>query len=349
MILLRLCLGLLLTVVAWTAWPKGPDSDESPWLLAPLVSSDPKVGSSAGVLGGYLHRFDEQSPTSTFGVSGTYSDTDSYVAALFGQAYFGADRHRWSGLVATGKIRNDYEDFLGTGLPVQTTDDLRLGALRYLRRVSNGWLVGLQLVATNYLISGDDWFSQQVVETLGLTGFDSNGLGLVAQYDTRDHQNAPTRGSRLVLQNLAYREALGGDEDFDTYGIKYHQYLNHGAGHVLAWRAMARVTDGAPPGAYSSIPTRGYVRGGYLAKHMIALEVEERFRLAPRWALAGFTGATCLLDAVGDCDAGENWFPMLGAGVIFTLKPRERIVIRMDYAVGKSGNQGFYMSFGHPF
>ncbi|MEZ5559771.1 MAG: hypothetical protein R3E86_14665 [Pseudomonadales bacterium] len=313
------------------------------------MSSDPKVGSSAGLVAGYLRRFDEQSPTSTFGVTGTYSDTDSYVAGLFGQAYFGADRHRLSLVVATGKIRNDYEDFLGTGLPLQVTDDLRFAMARYLRRVSNGWFVGLQLVATNYLISGDDWFSQQVLDTLGLTGFDSNGLGLVAQYDTRDNQNSPTRGSRLVFQNLAYRESLGGDEDFDTYGVRYQQYRSHGAGHVLAWRALARITDDAPPGAYSSIPTRGYVLGGYLAKHMIALEMEERFRLTPRWALAGFTGATCLLNDLGDCDARENWYPMLGAGVIFTLKPRERIVVRMDYAVGKSGNQGFYMSFGHPF
>ena len=30
----------------------------SPWLLVPLVSSNPKLGTSFGALGGYLHVFD---------------------------------------------------------------------------------------------------------------------------------------------------------------------------------------------------------------------------------------------------------------------------------------------------
>lgn len=337
---------LLTLLLLWCALAQ---SEESPWLIAPIVSSDPKVGTSGGLLGGYLHRFDDRSPTSTFGLVGSYSSTDSYTTGLFGQVYFGADRHRLSGGVATGKIRNDYEDFLGTGLPVQTTDDLRLAAARYLYRVRGDWFIGAQFTVTNYLISGDNPFSEQVLDLLGLTGFDSNGVGLVAQYDSRDNQNDPSAGARFVIQNLAYRKSLGGDEDFDTLGVRYQRYLRHGEGHVLAWRAMGRVTWDAPPGAYSSVPLRGYVRGGFLAKHMTAVELEERYRLRPRWALAGFAGAACLLDAIDDCGEGDNWFPMAGAGVIFTLKPVEKLVVRMDYAWGKSGNQGFYMSFGHPF
>ena len=209
--------------------------------------------------------------------------------------------------------------------------------------------MGAQLVATNYLISGDNAFSEQVLDLLGLTGFDSNGLGLVAQYDSRDNQNDPSAGARFVIQNLAYRKGLGGDENFDTLGVRYQQYTRHGEGHVLAWRVMGRLTRDAPPGAYSSVPLRGYVRGSLLAKHMTAVELEERYRLRPRWALAGFAGAACLLDDLADCQDGDSWFPMIGGGVIFTLKPKEKMVVRMDYAWGKSGNRGFYMNFGHPF
>lgn len=343
------CIGLLQLSIAQAAHSEEAGRRESPWLLAPLVSSDPKVGTSAGGLVGYLHQFDEQSPTSTFGLGATYSNTDSYVAGLFGQLYFGADRNRLVTALGAGKIRNDYEDFLGTGLPFQTTDDLRFAAVRYLRRVQGDWFIGLQAISTNYLITSENWFSDKILEALGLTGFDSNGLGLVAEYDSRDNQNSPSHGARFVIQNLAYRKSIGGDEDFDAYSLRFQQYLGHGRGHVLAWRAMTRVTDDAPPGAYSSIPLRGYVRGGYLAKHMATFELEERFRLASRWALAAFTGATCLLDELEDCGNGESWYPMIGGGVIFTLKPEEKMVVRMDYAWGKEGNQGFYMTFGHPF
>lgn len=346
---MSVCRRLRCGLLTLALWGTSAAAAESPWLLAPIVSSDPKVGTSGGVLGGYLHRFDQDSPTSTFGLAGSYSSTDSYVAGLFGQSYFGSDRHRLSGGIATGKIRNDYDDFLGSGLAVQTTDDLRFAAARYLYRLRGDWFVGAQFAVTNYLISGDNWFSEQILDLLSLTGFDSNALGLVAEYDSRNHQNDPSAGARFVIHNLAYRKGLGGDDDFDTLGFEYQRYLAHGDGHVLAWRVMGRVTWDAPRGAYSSVPLRGYVRGSFLAKHMATAELEERYRLSRRWALAGFAGAACLLGELEDCRDGESWFPMVGGGVIFTLKPAEKLVVRMDYAWGKSGNHGFYMSFGHPF
>ncbi len=39
---------------------------ESPWILAPTVSSDPKLGTSLGLVGGYLYSFDAESTQSMF-------------------------------------------------------------------------------------------------------------------------------------------------------------------------------------------------------------------------------------------------------------------------------------------
>ena len=41
-------------------------SSPSPWVITPLLSVDPKLSSSIGVLGGYLHSFDPESPSSMF-------------------------------------------------------------------------------------------------------------------------------------------------------------------------------------------------------------------------------------------------------------------------------------------
>ena len=100
------------------------DSKSSPWLVTPLVSSDPKISTAGGALAGYIHQFDEESPPSMFGVTGTYSTTDSWYLAAFAKTHFGKDIHRVTAAIATGKIHNDYSDFLGSGLDVQTTDDL---------------------------------------------------------------------------------------------------------------------------------------------------------------------------------------------------------------------------------
>jgi hypothetical protein len=332
-------------VIADTSPPAG----SSPWLAAPILTSNPKLGTSGGALGGYLYRFDRESPVSTFGAAGVYSDTDSYVAGAFANTYFGKDRHRVIVGIGTGRVRNDYDDFLESGLPVQTTDDLRFAAARYLYRFRGDWFAGVQFIATNYAISAQNWFSEKVLDLLGLTGFDSNGVGLVVQFDNRDNQNSPGLGQYLSVHNIAYRESLGGDESFDVYTLNYRRYQPHGKGHVLALQGYARLTQDAPTGGYSSVQLRGYVPGNYLAPHSVSFEAEERYRLNERWGLAGFAGAACLLKDISDCGNTTNWYPAVGAGVIYTLKPREKMVVRLDYAVGEGDNSGVYLTFGQPF
>ena len=328
---------------------EGNDTAASPWLLAPLVTSDPKLGTSAGALVGYLYQYDAESPASTFGAAGVYSNTDSYVVGAFANTYFGKDRHRLVLGIAGGKIRNDYDDFLGSGLPLQTTDDLRFAAARYLHRIGGDWFAGAQLITTNYTISGETWFTSMLLDLLGLTGFDSNAIGLVAQFDNRDNQNSPSEGAFFSVSNLAYRESLGGDEDFDVYSADYRHYWEHGDGHVLAGRVAARVTQDAPIGAYSSVQLRGYVPGNYLAPHSISLEADERYRLNDRWGLSAFGGVACLLEGISDCGDENNWYPSIGAGVMYMLKPKEKMVLRLDYAVGEGDNSGLYFRFGQPF
>ncbi len=77
----------LQAALAWTQ-PSGPEAaagdKESPWLLTPLVSSDPKLSTSLGGLAAYIRQLDESSTPSLTGAFGTNSDTDSWVAGVFG-------------------------------------------------------------------------------------------------------------------------------------------------------------------------------------------------------------------------------------------------------------------------
>lgn len=51
------------------------ETRDSPWLIAPIFSSDPKLGASLGALAAYLHKFDPVS--SVFGAGGLYTSTYS--------------------------------------------------------------------------------------------------------------------------------------------------------------------------------------------------------------------------------------------------------------------------------
>ena len=265
-----------------------------------------------------------------------------------GQMFFDQDRHKLLLGIGLGEINNNYEDFLGSGIPAQTTDQLEAIFARYSQVVSGDWYAGVQIVSSNYTIGADDWL-EGFLKLIGLTGFDSTGLGLVAEYDTRDNIRNPTEGRQFEAHNIAYRESLGGDESFDVYQLKYNQYINFKEDHVLAWQVQGRWTHDAPIGGYSSVALRGYVRGNYLAPHYTHFQIEDRISFGPKWGMSVFGGLGCLYDNFSNCEESSNLYPSIGAGVIYTLKKEAGIVIRGEIAKGKGDEYVGYLTMGHSF
>lgn len=171
--LLILCTLLLLGSAAAA-------EEESPWLLAPTVSSDPKLGTTVGGVAGYLFRIDPDSDQSLVTTFATYSNTDSFVGGVFGELYWAGNEHQIKAGAVAGEIHNEYDDFLGTGVSFETEDNIHSFFLRYLNHISGHWYGGAKLIVTNYAIGGEGIFDL-VLEQIGLTGFDSNGIGLVAE------------------------------------------------------------------------------------------------------------------------------------------------------------------------
>ena len=75
----------------------------------------------------------------------------------------------------SGIIKNDYEDYLGTGHPLKTDDDLKAVAARYLFRAKGDWFIGAQGSAANYQVLGATAEDDLALETLGVRGFESAG------------------------------------------------------------------------------------------------------------------------------------------------------------------------------
>jgi hypothetical protein len=352
--ILLVCCCALLGVAGVSAAP-GPaasgraEAQDSPWLAVPIVSSDPKLGTSGGLMAAYLYRFDPASTISMFGVTGLYTSTGSKVGGVFARTYFGKDRHRLVVFAGGGKVNNEYEDFLGSGFPLQTEDNLRALAGRYLYRVYEHWFVGAQATNTNYTIVGQDAMSGEILEKIGLTGFDSVGIGAVVNYDSRDNLNSPSSGFFADANNIAYRESLGGSVSFDVYRLGLKQYIGHGQGHVFVWYLSNHWTSDAPPGGYATVRLRGYTAGQYLGRNMSSLEAEERFRMGERWGFTAFAGIACLYGGDKNCGDGKNIYPNGGAGLFFVLKPGERMVATLEYAEGEGSNHGVYMRFGWGF
>jgi hypothetical protein len=323
--------------------------DESPWLLVPTLASNPKLGTSVGGMAGYMYYFDPESKVSLFGTSAQYTSTGSLVAALFAKLSFRADHHRMLLAGAGGNIKNDYEDFLGTGMPLKSEDHLRFIALRYQYRIWGDWFVGGQFVTTNYEILGQTSLDSEILQTLGLSTLSAGGIGVNLNLDSRDSEYSPHRGWLVNINNIAYRDWIAGNENYDAYRADIRYYWGHGNGNVLAVRQSNQWTSDAPTSAYAPIVLRGYKFGEYLGKYMSSLEAEERLHLAARWTATVFVGIGCLYGGNLTCSDSENVYPNAGAGVQYVIKEKEGMVLNLEYAKGKGDNEGFYLKFGYGY
>ncbi len=325
--------------------PKKP----SPWLFAPVFNSSPKLGVTLGATAGYLHQFDPESRPSIFAVTGQYTNTESIVGAVLARTSFDADHQRLNAALTYGNIKNDYNDYLGTGVPLRNNAELRSFITRYLHRVYGNWFVGGQGIYQNFAISGETAFDELVLDILGIAPYKAGGIGAVLYYDSRDNEFKPGRGSVLSLNNLAYRESLGGVQDFDIYRFDIRHYAPFGDGNVFAIRQLNHLTDGAPTQNLAPVQLRGYKVGQYTGKFMSQVEGEGRLRLAERWTATVFAGVGCTYGAGKNCSDGANIFPAVGAGVQYVLKPAVGIVLNLEYAQGKDGNYGVYLKTGYAF
>jgi len=342
-------LAAALPALAQKETPVAAVEETSPWLLAPVLNSNPKLGTSLGLLVGYVHYFDEKSRPSIFALMGQYSTTDSIVAGGFAKTSFDEDGQRLIAGLMYGNIKNDYSDYLGTGVPLQSNAELRSFITRYLYRVKGPWFAGVQGIYQNFAIGGETGFDQEVLDILGVKPYKSGGAGLVAYGDTRDNDNMPTRGWLLSLNNMAYRESLGGADNFDIYRVDVRYFLEHGDGNVFALRQLNHFTDNAPTQVRAPVQLRGYKLGQYNADYMSSIEGEERLRLAHRWTATFFAGVACLYGGGMSCSESANLYPAAGAGVQYILKPKEGIVLNLEYAQGKDENYGVYLKMGYAY
>ena len=221
-----------------------------------MFSSSPKLGTSVGGLGAYMHRFDADSRVSLFGMNYQYTSTHSQIASAFARTSFSADHHRTVTLAVFGHIENDYEDYLGTGQPLKTKDDLKAFVARDPFRAKGDWFIGAQGSAADYQVLGETVEDDLVLDTLGVRGFSSTSLGAVLMHDSRDNEDMPVKGWFLNINDLAYREALGGSATYDAYRVDLRTFWNHGGGHVLAMRQNNWLTSDAPSAAQATVNIR---------------------------------------------------------------------------------------------
>lgn len=333
-----------------------PAAKEKNYVAAPMVLSNPNLGSGGGLMGIYFYNpaaeNDSVSPPSSVTVMGLYTNTDTYFLGLFNQNYLKEDTWRLKTAILGGRIENDLDvPEFGN---VQFASEIGAVGGSIERRVSGDFFVGLRAAYSkvDYLegnaLSGD-YFELYMVENQK-----GGVIGASLSYDSRDNQRYPYRGIFSTLSFTSVPEKMGAKEGYYILEGNANAYHQIQSGHVVAVRGYGRFTPSDTP--YAGLSTlgrrsdlRGYVSGELVAQNLISTQAEYRWFFLPKWGVVGFAGFAALYDGDVANITSDDIYISGGFGLRYRMHQENRVNFRVDFAWGEDDDSGFYVSLQEAF
>ncbi len=181
------------------------------------------------------------------------------------------------------------------------------------------------------------------------------GLGPSFLFDSRDNVINAASGSYLELGSFFNHKAFGSEFNFNRYALDVRKFLSldESSKHVLALQARSVVETGSVPfrelaffGGHRTM--RGFYEGRFRDKNMVMAQAEYRLQVLKRHGIALFGSAGQVAPTFSNIGFAENQYAG-GLGYRFMLNTKEKINIRIDYAVGSGGTSGLYFAIGEAF
>jgi hypothetical protein len=194
-----------------------------------------------------------------------------------------------------------------------------------------------------------------ILETGGLVGSQGgafNGFGLSLDWDTRDAVLYPRKGVFVQTSADGYIALTGGDLSYMSVNLDVRRYVSVGARAVLAVQAYLHATGGDVPfhrlaqlGGETLM--RGYYKGRFRDKGLLALQAEYRVLITKRIGVVGFAGLADIFPGFGDFRLGKLKYS-LGSGFRYMINTRDGTTVRLDMAWGQA-SFGLYLTAKEAF
>lgn len=322
---------------------------------APIVISNPNIGSGLGAAGMYFFDIDghrEGSPRSSAQVVGAYTNTDSYFGGLFGSLHLGGDRVRATTGIFHANINNEYRDPLGGEAKFSTGALAGLVQARY--RAWEDIFVGGQVLVTAVTFDPDTPADGEYLERVGAQDATAAGIGPVFSWDTRDDIRYPVSGTLLEIKGYYKPEAWGNEADYAIGDIAVNHFMGLTETHILALRAYGRTgTDDTPYSDKSRLgqqsDLRGFKSGEISGRSLLSGQAELRWQVTPRWGTVVFGGLAKLWDDELKALITEDLYYSGGIGLRYMLNTDQKVNFRVDFAVGNGDNEGIYVGIQEAF
>jgi hypothetical protein len=282
-------------------------------------------------------------PSSVSAVGGALTDNGTWGVFAGHSGYWGGDRWRYTGGVGWLAPQLDLYDTSGRAYGFRLEG---LGLLQELRlRIGRSDLfLGARYV---YFDSEVSFERPPELPELPESGTSSrlSGLGVMADFDSRDNVLTPSSGMKVQASATFYDSAIGSDETYQSYGGSGSFFWDPKPRLVVFARVRGDSTGGSPP--FYAVPyvrLRGTPALRYQGDTALSVDGEAKWGLTKRWWLVAFAGAgwtaneTSLLRQDESVSAG-------GAGFRYLLARSLGLQVGVDAAKGPE-EWAFYFVVG---
>jgi hypothetical protein len=321
-------------------------------LPLPALGYTPETGLYFGVVSLFTFKFYPDSTTRTSSSKLELNITTKKQVVFESGWNFFFNEERWfsKGMVHLSKYPDLYYG-IGENTPdsneVKFRSDRIILEFELLKRIANKTFAGPLIRYTNYgniaYISGSRHTFNELNHAHIL------GLGVTLIRDNRNNIITPQYGSYGELSFVA--NTLD-NQCYHRLRLDLRKYYTLKA-HTISLRVLQESVSGAPP-FYDYIlfgsdkNARGYYYGRFRDKNLSTLQGEYRSPLLWRFGLAAFGGVSMVYPAL-DAFSASRLKPNYGMGLRLLTTNKEKINLRLDYARGASGQDGFYVYFGESF
>ena len=331
----------------------------------PIVSSSPETGIRFGMSLDYFFNAKDKSKTQNNEARGsflfgqiTYSTlnqldlmggwqvfTKGEKWVLRGRAGYSAFEERIWGIGMNTVAEKDYWEFNYTRAFLES---------RFYRQLKNNWFAGISI---NYNNTFDVRFSKPLSPAFnysdGVTGSTVLGIGPAILLETRDYPFSARQGVYLEAIYQHFLPVGSLPYAYQQLILDYRKFHPLGKENTIGYQLFHQSTTGAVPlrelpRVGSPALLRGFFGGRYRNKSLTALQGEYRFQVW-RWIHASVFGAGGFNDAaVRDYHLPDLLFSG-GGGLRFLVNKKNRMFVRMDYALNSTMGGAFYLRLNDAF
>jgi outer membrane protein assembly factor BamA len=325
----------------------------------PFINYSPETKlafGGGGILNFRAGRNKEKTRASTVWAFGTYSLARQFQVVVRPEIYFERNNFFLSG---NFRYERTPQNFYGIGNDMPSTAEES-----YTPRIMTVQ-VGVKKKLLGHLFAGVQYDFEQVtmenVEPGGILSSGSvtgsrggllSGFSVSFDWDTRDGVLYPHKGVFFLVAADTYGAMSGSDFAFTSFKLDCREYFLVAPDQVLALQVYIRSTAGEVPfyklamlGGESLM--RGYYKGRFRDKDILAVQAEYRVMVTKRIGIVGFAGLADVFPAFSEF-AFKTIKYAAGTGFRYVVNKREGTTLRMDMAWGKA-SFGLYFTAQEAF